>query len=116
MFYADIPLVHGMVVITVVVGLERILVRVTQHNRRVERLIESEPVLLVSDGNLLREALEHEDLSEAEVFMGLRDKGIEFLGEVRRAYIEPSGRLSVFRAENPVDRGRSILPEQLDRN
>jgi uncharacterized membrane protein YcaP (DUF421 family) len=115
MFYSDVPLFHGIVVITVVVGLERLLVKVTERNQRIERLIESEPVLLVSDGNLLTDALDLEDLSEAEVFMGLRENGIEFLGEVRRAYIEPSGKISVFREDAPRDRGRSILPEHFDR-
>ena len=56
-------------------------------------------------GRLLVEALDHEDLSEAEVFMGLREQGIEFLGEVRRAYLEPSGHISVFKEKSPPRSG-----------
>ena len=111
MFYPDVPVVHGLIVITVVVGLQRTLVKVTEQHKGLERLIESEPVLLVRDGQLLLEAIDDEDLSESEVFIGLREQGIEFLGEVRRAYIEPSGKISVFKESSPSDLGRSILPD-----
>ena len=114
MFYADVPLAHGIVVISVVVALQRILVKVTERNKGLERLIESVPVLLVRDGVLIQEALDKEDLSENEVLMGLRDKGVEFLGEVRRAYLEPSGHISVFKQKSPASMGKSILPTDED--
>jgi uncharacterized membrane protein YcaP (DUF421 family) len=115
MFYADVPLLHGILVISVVVAFERMVVKVTERHEGIERLIESEPVLIVRDGELLTEALDKEDISHAEVLMELREKGIEFLGEVRRAYMEPSGRMSVFREESPTDLGASILPENIKR-
>lgn len=116
MFYAEVPLLHGMIVITAVVALERALVKLTERHTAIERLVESEPVLMVRDGELLAEALDKEDMSQAEVFMELREKGIEFLGEVRRAYMEPSGRMSVFRESSPTDLGPSILPENVRRD
>lgn len=112
MFYTDVPLVHGIIVITAVVGLERVLVKLTERNTGVERLIESVPVLLVRDGILLAEALDQEDLSQSEVFMGLREKGVEHLGEVRRAYLEPSGHISVFKEKAPARMGASVLPDE----
>jgi uncharacterized membrane protein YcaP (DUF421 family) len=112
MFYTDVPLIHGIIVITAVVALERVLVKLTERNRGVERLIESVPVLLVRDGILLAEALDQEDLSQSEVFMGLREKGVEHLGEVRRAYLEPSGHISVFKEKAPARMGASVLPDE----
>jgi uncharacterized membrane protein YcaP (DUF421 family) len=109
MFYADVPLIHGMIVITVVVILERLIVRLTEHNRWLERVVESMPILLVADGQIRHEALEAEDLSEAELFMALRQNGVEQLGEVRLAYLEPSGQVSVFKSEQAPS-GRSVLP------
>ncbi|HEU4749789.1 MAG TPA: YetF domain-containing protein, partial [Acidimicrobiia bacterium] len=94
MFYADVPLIHGIIVVTVVVGLERLIVRLTENNQWLERVVESTPVLLVADGEIVRAALDDEDLSEAELFMALRQNGIEQLGEVRLAYLEPNGHLS----------------------
>ena len=67
------------------------------------------------DGNADRlarrgeEALEGEDISEAELFMALRQNGVEQLGEVRLAYLEPSGHVSVFKSEQALS-GRSVLP------
>jgi uncharacterized membrane protein YcaP (DUF421 family) len=112
MFYVDVPLAHGIIVITAVVALERVLVKLTERNKGVERLIESVPVLLVRDGVLLVDALHQEDLSQSEVFMELREKGVEFLGEVRRAYLEPSGHISVFKEKTPVTKGVSVLPDE----
>jgi uncharacterized membrane protein YcaP (DUF421 family) len=109
MFYADVPLIHGMIVITVVVALERLIVRLTEHNQWLERVVESMPILLVADGQIQYEALETEDLSEAELFMALRQNGVEQLGEVRLAYLEPNGHVSVFKAER-APTGRSVLP------
>jgi len=55
--------------------------------------------------------MDHEDLSKAEVFMALREQGIEFLEEVRRAYLEPSGHISVFKEKSPATMGASVLPD-----
>src|SRR5687768_2034691 len=41
MFYRDVPLIHGLIVISVVVGLERILVKITEHNKEAQRVVES---------------------------------------------------------------------------
>jgi uncharacterized membrane protein YcaP (DUF421 family) len=109
MFYADVPLIHGMLVVTVVVALERLIVRLTEHNQWLERVVESAPVLLVADGDIMYQALEDEDLSEAELFMALRENGVENLGEVRLAFLEPSGKVTVFRGEG-ASAGRSVLP------
>lgn len=112
MFYTEVPLIHGIIVITAVVALERVLVKLTERNKGVQRLIESVPVLLVRDGVLLADALDEEDLSQSEVFMGLREKGVEHLGEVRRAYLEPSGHISVFKEKAPAQMGASVLPDE----
>jgi uncharacterized membrane protein YcaP (DUF421 family) len=109
MFYPNVPLMHGMVVIAVVVALQRILARLTQKNQTLERLVESAPVLLVSDGEIESAALKDEDLSEAELFMYLRMAEIENLGQVRMAFIEPNGHVTVFRTEDG-DSGKSVLP------
>ena len=109
MFYADVPLTHGMIVVAIVVGLQRVLVRLTQHNPTLERLVESVPVLLVADGEVIADAMKDEELSEAELFMYLRMAEIEHLGQVRMAFIEPNGHVTVFRTEHGRT-GKSVLP------
>lgn len=96
MFYPDVPLLHAMVVVTGVVLLQRGLVRLTERNERLERFVESAPTALVRDGRLDLRNLHREGLSHAELFEALREQGVEHLGQVRRAYLEPSGKVSVF--------------------
>lgn len=110
MFYPEVPVFSGMLVITAVVGLERLLVLVTESNRSVEAVIESVPVCVVADGKLVQENLDKEDLSKNEVEMLLRLEGVENLGDVHRAYLEPIGKMSVFWYSSKKGSGESILP------
>lgn len=110
MFYADVPLLHGFVVITVIVSLQRLLELATQRSTETARLLEGTVRTLVVDGELVVAALEEERLTETELFSALREHEIEQLGEVRRAYLEPSGTVTVFRADEPTE-GRSVLPD-----
>lgn len=110
MFYDDVPLLHIMLVITIVIVMQRVLAWVTMHNSAVERVLESTPRLLVREGvihtgNLARERFSREELCEA-----LRVEGVRHLGEVEQAYLEPSGKLSVLRRERAVS-GLSTLPK-----
>ncbi|MGH8958343.1 MAG: DUF421 domain-containing protein [Acidimicrobiia bacterium] len=110
MFYPDVPVLSGMIVITTVVGLERLLVLITESNRSIEKIVESVPVCVVADGHLIEENLDKEDLSKSEIEMLLRLHGVENLGDVRRAYLEPTGRVSVFWYPTRKGSGESILP------
>ncbi|MGH8924562.1 MAG: DUF421 domain-containing protein [Acidimicrobiia bacterium] len=110
MFYPEVPVVSGLLVITAVVGLERLLVLITETNQGIERVIESVPVCVVADGRLVQETLDKEDLSEHEIQMLLRLEGVENLGDIRRAYLEPTGKISVFWYPTREGSGESILP------
>lgn len=110
MFYPEVPVFSGMLVITAVVGLERLLVLITERSQAMENVIESVPVCVVADGNLVQENLDKEDLSKHEIQMLLRLEGVENLGDVRRAYLEPTGKVSVFWYPSKAGAGESILP------
>ena len=112
MFYADVPIFHGIVVITVVVALQRLLQEITERSVRVETLLESKARRLVTGGVLDEKALDREELTEKELFSALREKEVENLGQVRLAYIEPSGVITVFKMERDLSNpGRSVLPD-----
>ena len=96
MFVPDVPLVHSMVVIALVVILNRALAYATEKNDRLDAFIESETACLVRDGRLLLEGMRKEQLSKEELFSSLREAGVEQLGQVKRAYLEPSGRFTSY--------------------
>lgn len=111
MFYADVPLTHGIIVITVVVALQRALEKLTKRSPGVEAVLESRARRLVNAGVVDEEALDSEDLTETELFSALREREVEHLGQVRLAYLEPSGLITVFKVDNPTAKGRSVLPD-----
>jgi uncharacterized membrane protein YcaP (DUF421 family) len=109
MLYPEVPLVYGMIVLTTIVLAHRILARLTRDSRELERLLEGMPKLVVKDGAPLEDALEAEQLSRDELLMELRMQGIENVGQVRYAFLEPSGQLSVFKYESAPRSGISTL-------
>lgn len=111
MLYPDVPLAHAMVVVAIIVSFQRALIRLTDRNEVVERFIESEPALFVRDGVVQLDLLRREHFGRNELFETLREEGVEQLGQVRRAYLEPSGRVSVWLYErDSMKNGLPLLP------
>ncbi len=96
MFQADVPLAHGMIVIAIIVVLYRLFLALVRKNERFERFATGELSCIISEGRILLPALTHERISQEELFEILRVAGVMQLGEVRRAFLEQSGSLSVF--------------------
>lgn len=96
MFYPDVPLLHGMVVITVIVLLQRNLLYLVHKSERVETFVEGEPSQLVLNGRLELECMKQERFSRDELFSSLRLERVEHLGQVKCAFLEDSGHLSTF--------------------
>lgn len=111
MFQADVPLVHSMLVLTIIVLLYRGFLSLLRRSELFERFVEGTPTCLVSDGRVDRDALSKERLANEELYEVLRASGITHLGEVKRAYIEQSGKVSVFAfPPNEVRPGLPIEP------
>lgn len=113
MFYPDIPLIHGMTVITIVVIFQRLLVQWTIHNRKVEAMVEGRPIRLVKDGILDRQGIRMARLSREEIYTELRQEGAQQLGQIRRAYLEIDGEFSVFLfSGSEVRPGLPLMPRE----
>lgn len=113
MFYPNVPLLYGMLVITLVIILQRSTTYLTRTNKKVARIIESQPNLIIKNGEILEDKLSGQGLSKTDIYMQLRQEGIQYLDEVERAYFEPSGKMSVFKKEIFVKQ-KSILPEDIE--
>lgn len=112
MFYHDVPLFHALVAITGIVLFTRGLVHLTQRSPRIDAFLSSSSTRLVKDGVMELENMAAEGISRDELFQALRTEGIEQLGQVERAYLEPSGRVTAFR--HPAGEampGVPLLPE-----
>lgn len=113
MFYPSIPLFVSIMVITCIGALQRLYNKLTIKYESVQKFIHPTVVKLVEEGKLLEDNLEKDHLDRNEVFMLLREDGIEYLEEVRGAYLEKSGKLSLYRFDNFKEE-TSILPEDLE--
>lgn len=108
-FYDDVPMLQAMTVVTVIVGLNKLIDSLIERSERVKHLIDGRPVAVLSSGRLLPEGMAHRDLSALEVKAMLRMAGVQNLGEVAAAYLEAGGGLSVVRRERPAP-GLAIVP------
>ena len=104
MFYPDVPLLHGVAVLTTVVILERFLGYLTRKSTKARTFIESTPALVISNGEMNTKVLEEEQINEEEIRMQLRMQGVEDVARVKKAYLEPSGKLSIFQKKRDKSR------------
>ena len=77
---------------------------------RTNKVIEGMPVIVVSDGRLLLEAMRIERLTEEEVVGEARRAGIGDIADVRFGVLEPDGRFSFVRYDREETRRAEDLP------
>jgi uncharacterized membrane protein YcaP (DUF421 family) len=110
MFYPNVPLLHSLIVVTVVVLANKVLDVLIARSRLAERAIDGRAKELIVDGVFDDKFLTGVTLGVNEVFQQLRHQGIEHLGQVKFAYVEPSGEVTVFRKKGEVPPGLPIVP------
>lgn len=62
-------------------------------------LIEPPPLPLIKDGTLLRRNMRRELITEEELMSQLREQGLDDMGKVKEAFMEPDGHISVVQRE-----------------
>jgi uncharacterized membrane protein YcaP (DUF421 family) len=97
--YGDITFLQGTVAIVVIAGADYATSWLSYWNPTINRLLEGVPVALVEDGRLQPAGMRRERMNEDEVMAELRLQGIEDLREVKRAWLETSGEVSVLKQE-----------------
>ena len=106
MFYPEVGLFQGILVITVVIVLHRVTAFILHRHKRLEEVLEGGPLLVVRRGQIESKVLGSGTLTERELLALLRIEGVRDTGEVECAFFEPNGRLSVFRY--PRDQRRVV--------
>lgn len=93
--FLDVPVTHGMIAITVLLGLQYLVTRQMIRWPRLEALVHGHPVRLVHDGRISLEELSRVRVTTSEVFEYLRSRGVENIGQVRGMYLERGGQISL---------------------
>jgi uncharacterized membrane protein YcaP (DUF421 family) len=89
----------GMLLIGVIAMWNMILDRVAFHFPAIRSLIVPPPLPLVKDGKMLLDNMRKESVSKDELWMQLRAAGISGLPEVKAAYIEGNGEITVIKRD-----------------
>lgn len=69
----------------------------------VEKLLSPPKILLVKDGEMQRRNMRKEMITQEELLSQLRQQGIDDVSEVKKAYLEGGGSVSVIKKENSDD-------------
>jgi uncharacterized membrane protein YcaP (DUF421 family) len=102
----DVSLPGGLVAAVVLLAVNYLVTRALSRSREAQRLLEGAPTLLVKDGDYVLQGLLHEGIAKEEVQMAIREHGIADASEVRAAYLEPDGTISVVPMSAQILRGR----------
>jgi uncharacterized membrane protein YcaP (DUF421 family) len=111
MFYEDVGIIPAGTVFLTIIFLYRSVTWLTGKSKKFEEFIEGKTECLITDGKFSVATFKKESLAQDEFFAELRIKSIEHLGQIKNAFIETSGDISVFYYEDKeVKYGLPILP------
>lgn len=92
----DFSLTNATLVIATLVVLERAADYMSWRSPRLRRMTESQPVVLVADGRILQDALDHHHLGIDDIVTAAREQhGLRGMVDVQWAVLEVSGGISV---------------------
>src|SRR4051794_24112102 len=92
----DNSIVGGMISAVTLVGVNWIVGLVTYKSKIAERLVEGTPELLVHNGKIAEGALRWAKMTQRELLSALREAGCADVAEVRAAFLENDGSISVI--------------------
>lgn len=111
MLNPDVPLMRGFTVITVVILAMRATVYFVSLSRKATDVIEGTACRIIHERRLDWKGIKKVSYSREEVAMQLRIGGIKHLGQVKGAYVEANGEVSIFcYAEEKVRSGLPLFP------
>ena len=94
----------GVILVATIVGWNWLLDWAAFRFPAVRKLVEAPPLRLVHHGRVMRANLRRELMTLEELQSKLREQGITDLADVKLAYMEPDGQISVVkRSSQPVD-------------
>lgn len=91
----DTSLLGGLISAGVLLGANAVVARFRDQIPGLRRVVEGQPAVLISDGQLIAKAIAHEGIDIDELEQAIREHGIEKLEDVRMAVLEVDGTMSI---------------------
>lgn len=106
----DVTVTQSVIAISSLFAVQWSVTTVVARSERLQKLIKLQPKVLLHNGIMDEEALEHERITEDEIEAEIRGKGLKSWDEVEEVVLEPDATVSVV----PKDRkeGNSALQDR----
>jgi uncharacterized membrane protein YcaP (DUF421 family) len=93
----DFSITHAFLVIVTLIGIDILLSLVKQRSKRLEKLLDGTPIILVDDGEVLEDRLRRARVDTSDIMSAARAAhGLERLDQVRYAVLETGGNISII--------------------
>lgn len=96
--YKSVP--DGVLLVAVIIGWSFVLDWLGYHIPAVGRFLHPPPLLLIKDGKMLRKNMKSELVMPEELLSQLREQGVDGVEQVKQAYMEGDGKISVITVES----------------
>lgn len=94
-----VSITNGLLLVLVIVAWSYLLDRAAYHWPWARRILRPQPLLLVRQGRMLKQNMRRELMTGEELHSLLREQGVEDVAEVKEAWMESDGQLSVVKAD-----------------
>lgn len=102
----DSTLVGGIVAAVTLLIVSRIFSFLLARNSKIESVMVGQPSLIISSGELVKEHMDREGITEEQVYAALREHGITEISEVEMGVLEVDGTISIVPSNSTVHRTR----------
>ena len=92
----DNSVTGGLIGATALVAVNALVVRFLYHHERIDRVVEGKATTLIDNGRVLKDTLDSQLITVAELEAAAHRQGFESLDSVQRAVLEPGGNLAFF--------------------
>ncbi|WP_206352186.1 DUF421 domain-containing protein [Tautonia rosea] len=103
----EVALIDGVVALALLIMLQWLITWLATRSEQVTRLIKAEPVLLVRDGQMLRQSMDRSRVIEADILQAVRQQGNGSIRDVSALVLETDGSFSVI--SKPIDGEPTVL-------
>ncbi len=90
---------EGLILISTILGWNFLLDWAGWRFARMRRFLQAQRLLLVSDGRMIEKNMRRQLITPEDLMTKLHEQGVDDPGQVRRAWLEPDGDISVIKAK-----------------
>ncbi|MBS1971248.1 MAG: DUF421 domain-containing protein [Bdellovibrionales bacterium] len=96
----DNSITGGLILSITLVALNVGVDRLTFASKKIQQVVEGSPKVLIHNGKVNHEMLDHEKVTMRDLELALRQEGVMDTATVRFAILESNGQISVIKKEN----------------